>query len=247
MHVTTNGIVLRAVNIGENDKLLTVLTDSYGKITVLSKGAKSLKSKLAPSSQVFAYSKLTLFKYKNKYSVDNAELIEMFYELRNDIEKLSLAQYFAELTAFLAAEETENNQILSLFLNTLFVLAKKEKNMNLIKAVFELKAMALAGYMPDINGCRHCDSTESGYFCLKDGYILCGNCSGTLPKECILISAGLLAAFEYILCADNNKIFGFEMPDDALKQLSIITERYINVQLEHSFATLTFLKSITNT
>lgn len=247
MHLTINGIVLRAVNIGENDKLLTVLAENHGKITVLAKGAKSLKSKLASSSQVFAYSKLTLFKYKNKYTLDSAELIEMFYELRNDIEKLSLAQYFAELTVFLAAEETENNQMLSLFLNSVYILSKKEKKINLIKAVFELKAMALAGYMPDMNGCRHCDNKEGGYFCLKDGYILCGNCSGSLPKECVLISAGLLTALEYILCADNSKIFSFQMPDEALKQLSIITERYINVQLEHHFATLEFLKTISNT
>lgn len=244
MHINTYGIVIKAINIGERDKLLTIITSDYGKISVYAKGANSLKSKLASSSNLFAYSKLVLFNNRSKYSLDNTELIEIFYNLRNDIKKLSLAQYFAELMGVLAVENTNCKELLSFFLNTLYLLTTKDKHLNLIKSVFELKALSYAGYMPDLEGCHNCDANENLFFCIKDGFLLCGQCNNGLPLECVSLSNGILSAMKYILSSMDGKVFSFTLDEESLNLMSIIVEKYLLLQLEHKFSTLDFYSKL---
>ncbi len=244
MHINTYGIVIKTINIGERDKFLTIITADYGKISVFSKGANSLKSKLASASNLFAYSKFVLFKNNNKYSLNNAELIEIFYNLRNDINKLSLAQYFAELTGVLAVEDANCMELLNFFLNTLYLLSTKDKNLKLIKSVFELKALSYSGYMPDLEGCHHCDKNENLFFSYKDGYLLCGQCNHTLPKECVLLTKGILTAIRYILTAEDGKVFSFTLDEKSLNIMSEIVEKYLLLQLDHRFSTLDFYSKL---
>lgn len=244
MYIDTYGIVVKTINFGERDKILTIITADNGKISVYAKGANSLKSKLASCSNLFAYSKLVLFKNKNKYSLDNAELIEIFYNLRNDLKKLSLAGYFAELMGVIAVENTNSNELLSFFLNTLYLLSAKDKNLNIIKPVFELKVLSFAGYMPDLEDCHHCDEKENLFFCYKDGYLLCGQCNNGLPFECVLLPNGILKAMKYILLAQDGKAYNFTLDEESLNQLCIIIEKYLLMQLEHRFPTLDFYSKL---
>ena len=113
-----------------------------------------------------------------------------------------------------------------------------------VKAVFELQAACLAGYLPDVSGCGVCGRQDAGYFCVRQGMLRCKACLRPGDGLCLPVSAGTLAALRYICQADPRRAFGFQASDAVLRQLSGLAETYLTVQLEHSFSTLDFYHSI---
>ena len=120
------GIVLRAVDTKESDKILTVLTPG-GKVPVVAKGARSRKSRVTACTQLLAYSELTLSESHGWQYLSEGNTIELFEGVRRDIELLSLASYFAELTEAAALEDVESGAILSLLLNALYALGNLKR------------------------------------------------------------------------------------------------------------------------
>ena len=97
MHISTQGLVLREVNYKESDKLLTVLTAEGGKRTVKARGCRRKGSPLAAAAQLLVYSDMTLFEYRDYFTLNEAESLQQFWRVRSDLERLSLASYFAEV------------------------------------------------------------------------------------------------------------------------------------------------------
>ena len=104
MQINTDGLIIREQSIGESDRLVTVLTREQGILRAFVRGAKAMKSRSASSTQLLCYSRLSIYEGREKYIIDEAEPIEVFFSLRTDFEKLSLAQYFCELALALAPE-----------------------------------------------------------------------------------------------------------------------------------------------
>ena len=94
----TAGLVLRETETKESDKILTVLTPELGRISVIAKGARSRRSKYTAACQLLAYGEMTLRRKGEWYYLAEASTIELFDGVRQDIERLALAAYFAELT-----------------------------------------------------------------------------------------------------------------------------------------------------
>ena len=126
MRTNTDGLILKEQNIGEKDKLVTVLTRHNGLVRAFVRGAKSVKNRKNSSTGMFCYSKISLYKSKETYIIDEAEPIELFFELRNDLEKLALAQYFAEIIIALVQEDESAEEYLRLILNSLYFLANSK-------------------------------------------------------------------------------------------------------------------------
>ena len=143
------GIVLRVTPTKEADYILTLLTDSLGKIALVARGARRKGSRIAAACELLAFSELTIYARGNWYYLDEASTISLFDGVRQDIELLSLASYFAEMTECVTAEGEEAPETLSLLLNSLYALSELKKPQSLVKAAFELKLLALSGYEPD--------------------------------------------------------------------------------------------------
>ena len=156
----TTGLVLRVTETKEADKILTVLTPDMGKIPLIARGARRKNSRIAAASQLLAYSELTLYKRGNWHMLDEASTLELFDGVRQDIVLLSLASYFAEAAEAVCAEETTSPEILSLLLNALYALCYLHKEPRLVKAAFQFRLMALAGFEPLASGCAVCGREE---------------------------------------------------------------------------------------
>ena len=91
MHLKTEGLILRQTDWRETDRILNVLTRDRGKMTFRARGVRSRRSRLAGSCQLLCYSEFTLFENQGRYIIDEAVPIEMFTELRQDVELVSLA------------------------------------------------------------------------------------------------------------------------------------------------------------
>jgi DNA repair protein RecO (recombination protein O) len=181
MRTNTDGLILKEQNIGEKDKLVTVLTRHNGLVRAFVRGAKSVKNRKNSSTGMFCYSKISLYKNKETYIIDEAEPIELFFELRTDLEKLTLAQYFAEIIISLVQEDEPAEDYLRLILNSLYFLANSKLPNEQIKAITELRIMCIAGFMPDLTACERCgaEETHTMYFDIEDGIIYCENCVAT--------------------------------------------------------------------
>ncbi len=244
MRTNTDGLILKEQNIGEKDKLVTVLTRHNGLVRAFVRGAKSVKNRKNSSTGMFCFSKLSLYKTKDTYIIDEAEPIELFFELRNDLEKLSLAQYFSELVLTLVQEDEPAEDYLRLILNSLHFLAKGKMPNEQVKAITELRIMCIAGFMPNLVACDRCGEyeTETMYFDVEDGLLYCENC---VPSDMIFqIDIGLVKALRHIAFSDFEKIYSFKMEEYALPDLSYITEKYLLSKLQRNFKTLEFYKEI---
>ncbi len=244
MRTNTDGLILKEQNIGEKDKLVTVLTRHNGLVRAFVRGAKSVKNRKNSSTGMFCYSKLSLYKTKDTYIIDEAEPIELFFELRSDLEKLSLAQYFSELVITLVQEDEPAEEYLRLILNSLHFLAKDKMPNEQVKAITELRIMCIAGFMPNLIVCDRCGEyeTETMYFDVDDGLLYCENC---VPSDMIFqLDIGLVKALRHIAFSDFEKIYSFKMEEYALPDLSYITEKYLLSKLQRNFKTLEFYKEI---
>lgn len=245
MYEKTEGIVLRETEYKDSDKLLTVLTKDFGKITVRGRGIKSGRSKSKAAGQLLAFSEFSLYERQGKYTITETTVKEMFPELRKDIELLSLASYFAQVTETVAQENDPAPELLSLLLNSLYALSKLKKSQMLVKAVFELRLSCIIGFLPDLRGCGICGKENPDRFNVSQGVLQCSSCRGEgLEGIRLPLSEGTLLAMRYIASCDGKKMFSFTLSGENLRELSQLTESYLTLRLERGFYTLDFYKSL---
>lgn len=245
MYIKTEGIVLRSTNIKETDKLLTVLTRDEGKLTLKARGVRTKGSKLKSSCQLLAFSEFTIFENKGYYTINEADPKELFTELRDDIEALAIGSYFAELTEAVSDEDWSNPDILSLILNSLYALGKLKKPKELVKAAFELRLIGLAGYEPLLDACAVCGNESPGLFNVTEGVLCCAGCENEIGEGATVpLCDGSLAALRHITYGDSKRLFSFSLGKEAMSRLNEACEVYLLAQLDRSFKTLDFYKSI---
>lgn len=240
------GIVLRAVDTKESDKILTILTP-YGKLPVAAKGARSRKSRVTACTQLLAYSELTLSESRGWQYLSEGNTIELFEEVRKDIELLSLASYFAELTEAAALEGVESGEILSLLLNALYALGNLKKPSALVKAAFEFKLMSLIGFEPLADACAYCGNPEpeDPVLDVREGVVCCGKCGRGERGLSMPLSGGSLAALRRVLYGEAKRLYSFSLAGSDLKKLGDASETYVHTMLERGFKTLDFYKGLT--
>ncbi|PWM23734.1 MAG: DNA repair protein RecO [Oscillospiraceae bacterium] len=247
MQTVMRGIVVRMKSAGD-DRLLTLLTDQRGVIQATARGANKPRSRLASSTELFCYSRLTLFCYRDYNTVDAADVENSFFPLRNDLTALALASYIAELIRELAPVEEPAEEYLRLLLNTLYLIQQRRYPLLQLKATYELRLLGMAGFMPDLTGCTVCGSYEDGvpmYFYADEGCLACQSC-GSLQGRVAggLVSPGVIMAMRHILYSPFEKIFSFALPEEGVSELSQVVERYLKYHLQRSWRSLTFFYSV---
>lgn len=245
MYLTIRGLVLRVTEYNDRDALLTLLTESHGRLSVKARGLRRKNSPLTAPCQLLAYGEFTLFEYRGSYSINEAHSIELFHDLRRDLSKLSLGTYFAQVAEVLSQEDMPSPELQSLTLNCLYALNKLDLPLAMVKAVFELRCACLAGYEPDLSSCHICGSTESLRLDTSAGRLECGSCRSRESDGLRMpLSPGALDGLRYITLCDPKHLFSFSVQPETAKQMAQITETYLTTQLERGFSALDFYKSL---
>lgn len=245
MYLNVQGLVLRVTAYNDTDALLTLLTKNYGKLTVKARGLRRKNSPLTAPCQLLALGEYTLFEYRGMYSINESHSVELFQDLRKDLQKLSLGTYFAQVAEVISQEDIPNPELHSLILNCLFALSKLNLSDRQVKAVFELRIACLAGYTPNLSGCDKCGNPIPDRFDISEGRLECAGCrnaeSGGIRMP---ITVGVLECMRYICSCDSRRLFAFHAGADTLESLSSVTESYLTTQLERGFSTLDFYKTL---
>ena len=237
--------MIKEMSVGENDRLVTLFTRDYGIIRAFAAGAKSIKSKKGTATSLLTYGSFTILKKKETYKIYEATPVRLFFGVGSEIDVLSLAQYFCELCGVLVASGIPDGEFLRLILNSLHFLTKEKRYPPLIKAITELRAAALAGYMPNLVACGGCGKFEDDimYFDVRDGKLLCAECKsqtgGLIPLD-----RTILSAMRHIVYSEFSRLYSFTVPEESADKLSEITGKYITVQTDHRFAALDFYNTV---
>ena len=246
---TFKGLVVRELATGEQDKLISVIAEGQGKITISCKGVRNIRSQRLASTQLFCYNEFTVSEKGGKMYLKEAQLINNFYALRENIESLALAQYVCDAVCEVSLEgDSEDDGILNLALNTLYIISTGSKPKELIKAAFELRLCSITGFAPLLDSCSVCGEAKDGYtFDIIGGVLICGECRLNVENTVISgasLTPPLLSAMRYIISAPPKRLFSFGIDENLYHELSDITERYFLSKIERSFDTLKFYHSL---
>ncbi|MFI3325467.1 MAG: DNA repair protein RecO [Clostridia bacterium] len=246
MIIKTQGLIIKEQTVGESDRLVTVLTADYGIIKAFATKAKTLKSSKNASTSLLAYSNLSIYKGKDKYIIDSAMPIEIFFDLRNNIESLSLAQYFCELAFLFVPEGKETKEYLRLVLNSMHFLCKNKKNPIMIKFITELRMLTLAGFMPNLVACQgcHCYENELWYFLVRESSVVCAECLEERNYGAMPLNQSMLNAMRHIVFSEFNNIYNFNLSVNYANDLAKIIEAYTLNVLGNCPMTLDFYKTL---
>lgn len=229
-------------SVGEADRFVTVLTKEKGVVRAAARGARRIKSRSGSATGLLIFSRLRLIAGRDTYIVEDAQPIETFFGLREDIEKTALAQYFCELAAALCPAEEPAAEPLRLLLHALHHLANNTRPALLLKATVEWRLLSLAGYMPAIDGCADCGGAEDTmYFSAVAGQL---HCPAHAPTGALPLPAGTLAAVRHVVSCPIGKCFAFSLSDTSLKVFGDAAEAFLKAQLNRGFKTLEFYHSL---
>lgn len=247
MQITTMGLVLRTVRVGEADQILTILSPDKGLISASARGSLRLKNKLFSGCGLFCYSEFTLTTGRKSSFVDAATVVRVFHGLSKTVEGMALAAYLAEMAAALAPEPPESADFLRLMLNTFYMIGEQKRPLLQLKAICELRAMTQTGYMPNVVACDGCGRYDGCDFYLDpaEGRLLCADCAAKAMRAPNL-DPGALYALRHICLAEDDKLFNFTLSEPSLKRLGRASEQYLLAHLEYCPKSLEFLKSVLN-
>ena len=176
-------LVLKEIRYNDNDKILHVLSRKNGKIQVLARGCRKNKSPFVNITQIMTYSKCSLYVSRDMYILNSGEVIDNFYNIRNNITAFLHGTYILELLNYISQENEVDGKAYDMTIRLFQILSiveDDEKKIENIISIYELKLISMLGYRPQIKECILCgkklDNKSSYTFNIKDGGIQCNDC-----------------------------------------------------------------------
>ena len=251
--IRLNGMVLSYSQYGERDKRLVLLTAERGKITAFVHGVRRQNSQLQAATRPFAMGIFELRPSGGAYTLQNAEIKNYFDEFGRNMEAVSYGYYFLELAAYYSRENMDGRDLLNLLYVSLKALLRDEIPNPLVRMIYEVRAMTIAGEFPDVFHCSMCGKELSGRatFAAGRGQLFCEECkklgeSGKhrqVPGGYSLGDAALYA-LQYMVGAPLNRLYTFILKEEAFEELRRVLHAYKAVYLDKTFASLEVLKTI---
>lgn len=189
----SQALVLRRISVGETDRILTLFTREYGKVSAIAKGARRELSRLAAATEPLTYSWMLLAAGQNLDVLTQGEIREAFPEIRRDLTRISYASYFTELVDATIEERQPQPDLFDLLLSAFYLLQRAEMP-DLAARKFELQALRLLGYEPELRRCVRDQAPLQGpglAFSPSRGGALCSRCAAEIPGAVPMSGAAL--------------------------------------------------------
>ena len=243
----TEGIVLKSIEYQEADKIVTIYTKDYGKITAIAKGVRKTKSKFGSSLEILTYSIFLFYKGRNLDIVSQTEILESFFSTSKEVIKFAFAANCVEVVNRLTEEREINIGLFNLLKEVLHYL-RESNDPKLLSLSFKWQTMSILGYRPSLNHCCKCnknvENQKEMYFNIKEGGLVCNNCIAKDKEGCVKVSLYFIKLVRKILITPLSTISNATIPDKKMEELEKITDPYIAYHSEKSFKTDRFLKNL---
>lgn len=240
--IIVTGMVIGAMPISEYDKRIVILTKERGKITAFARGARRPNSSLLAATNQFAFGEFELFEGKSSYNVLKANIHNYFREITMDVEATYLGFYFLEIAEYYCQENNDEKEMLKLLYQSLRALISEKFDYELVRRIYELKAITINGEGPNVFSCMRCGEKEQLiYFSVPKGGLFCEQCGKDLHGKKITESTRY--TIQYIVSSTIEKLFNFRLSEEVFLEFSGVVQEYLNHYLRHSFKSLEILEN----
>ncbi len=246
----TEAIILRRADMGEADRLLTIFTPGRGKLRVVAKGARKPTSRKSGHLELFARVQLLIAKGRNLDIVSQAETVEAYRALREDLMRSALAHYCAELFDRFTADEQEQGELYDLLAITLARLCSAPEPTLAVRH-YEFHLLTLVGYQPRLFGCARCNkkleqvvSEAPPYaFDVELGGALCPKCVAERPQA-ISLSLAALKVLRHAARTEYATFAALNLRPLLQREVEQVMQRYITYILERNLKSTEFLRTL---
>ncbi len=240
----TEAIVLRGIDYGEADRILTLLT-AEGQVSAIAKGVRRSTSHKVGHVDLFYRVEFMLARGRNLEVVTHAECLESYEGLRSDLLRFSYACYAGELVWRFAQEGEENEALYDLTAQGLRWLATGH-NPHLWMRYFQLRLLACSGYQPELFRCVGCDGEirpQTNYFTFAQGGLLCPDCRPQYgDAEAVSINAQKVMRYLQTHGPSDFEMLRLRMT--TLDEMEALLHGYLQYTLEREIRSVAFLRHL---
>ncbi|MCP4356581.1 MAG: DNA repair protein RecO [Chloroflexi bacterium] len=238
----SEAIVLKRIDFGEADRLLTLYSREQGKIKAIAKGARKPQSRKTGHVELFMRSKFLFAKGKNLDIITQAEMVEPYAALRTDLVRMTYASYAVELLDRFTVEEDKHVDIYQLLAEALGWFAGDE-DVLLTSRFYELRLLSLTGFRPQLFTCVSCGEAiteQDQYFSAELGGLLCPNCFNA-DRRAADISAVAVKVLRYLQTRPYDTIKSLQLRRPVHTELERLMHFYLTYILERNLKSVDFL------
>lgn len=243
MLIKTEGIVIKLMDYGESNKIITLYTPRYGKISVMAKGAKKPKSRFHGVTQLLTYGEYVLFMGQQMGNLNHGEIEHHFVDIKKNIEKTAYAAYMAELIDRIQEAKEANPYLFKQFLSGLEQI-NSGKDEEMVAMMFEMKLLQTAGYRPHLHSCAICGNRENlNYFSIQHGGIIC---SLHQEQESYLLDPGTVKVLKMFEQIDIQRLGNINVKSATRSQLKTIMKAFFDRHIGISLKSRHFIEQMKN-
>ncbi|MEA2499630.1 MAG: repair protein RecO [Actinomycetota bacterium] len=234
------GIVLKAIKLGEADRILTIYTRENGKVRAVAKGIRKTKSRFGGRLEPFTRVQLQIYKGRNLDTITSADILDHFQEVRRELHSLTSASALAELVEKITPERERAFSTYALLLEGLQALAGPGHGGGTVVPAFLVKLLSISGYHPELRVCAGCGREGGlGAFSASMGGVICSSCWNEDP-DAFRLAADRLELLARLLRAE----FGEVAEAQAVAEVTQVLRRYAEYHLERPLRSLQLLRAV---
>jgi DNA repair protein RecO (recombination protein O) len=240
MQYRVQGIVIRSMDYGEGNKIITLFTREIGKAAVIVRGAKKVKSRYSSVAQLFTCGDYLFFRSSGLGTLNHAEIIESYHQIRDDLDKAAYASYIAELTDRLLGDQEANPYLYDQLQAALQGIADN-KDLQIIVHIYEMKIWMQAGYQPELDECVSCRNAAGDMaFSAALGGILCSRCRFK-DAQAVAMSSGTLKLLRLFARMDIRRLGQIDVKPETKAALKKLMRSYFDTHIGIALKSRNFL------
>ncbi|MFD2116115.1 DNA repair protein RecO [Paenibacillus yanchengensis] len=244
------GIVIRSMDYGESHKIVTVLTKTHGKVGVLIRGAKKIRSKYGALAQPFTCGEFHFFRTTGLGTLNHGEILMSHHRLREELDLSANAAYIAELTDRILQDQEEGSGYVFEQLKACFAALQEDKDIDIVVQLYEMSMLRFAGYEPQLTKCIHCsaellvdDVPKSFKLSATYGGILCQRCVH-IDRYAIIISETAFKLLRLYTRMDLRRLGNIQVSDSMKQEMKTCMRKLIDTHLSVSLKSRLFLDQL---
>ncbi|MBN1230823.1 MAG: DNA repair protein RecO [Anaerolineales bacterium] len=244
--IRVEGVVLRYLEYGEADRIVTLYTRQLGKIRAIVKGARKIRSRKAGHLDLFTHVQLQLSTGRDLFIVTQAEALHTFPKLREDLTILAQASYVVELVDKFTYDEEENAATYRLLVDTLERLTIHDQQIPLVIRYYEMRLLDFMGFRPELKICVSNGEEityQDQYFSSMQGGVICPECSANF-EGLRPISKDALRYIRHLQRSSFQDALKARPEDKIFSEMETILQQYITFLLEKGLNSPVFLRRL---
>lgn len=238
MYIDTEGVILKQVKTVNGRKMVLLFSEKYGKISAGTSISEKGRSKSALAMHPFTHGRYELYKNRDSFNINGADVIKSYYKIGEDVDKYMACSYVLELTEKLTHENQRTSELFRLLIDFLDIMEKRQKKYATMIIAYQVKALQIMGTMPELEKCIECGSREiEKGFSISGGGVICESCRKNLEivsKEKLIydLNFGIVDVLKYFSKNPLKNLENLALDEGLTVTLQGVLKKYLAYHLD---------------